>query len=130
MAHIDLAQYQPNAWADIRDGSLYGLNAAMLAAVTAEGLDPETLTKAPKEATMRGSLAVNLALIQHQVRQWHVLDDDGQELPAPRTVTATQLAWCDEALLDAILAAIQTARGVGDALVDDPKASLTASTGS
>lgn len=106
---IDLTE-QPGSWVECRAHTLAGYNQDLIHAAVTAGIGLKALQDADDPGRLGLAAAHQLALVRWQVRAWHVCDDDGQWLPAPREVGLEDLALVPEAVLAEILKAVDTAR--------------------
>lgn len=116
---IDLS-VQPGSWIEARTATLAGYNQELVEAAAARGIAPTQLQDADDPARLGLIVPHQLALMHWQVKAWAVTNADGDPLPAPRDVTADDLALCDERVLAAILQAVDQARAGEPAAIPDP----------
>lgn len=121
MPRIDLdPTVQKDAWIDARAVTLAGYNQELLQAAVDLGLGLAQLQDAEDPGRLGLATPHQLALIHWQVKDWHVCNADGEPLPAPRQVTAADLALCADPVLAAVLAAIDQARSGEPIAIPDP----------
>jgi hypothetical protein len=107
---IDLSAVQADAWVECRTQTLAGYTQEVLRAAAREGVPLTALGDPDDPARAALVPAHQLALIHWQVQAWHVRNADGALLPAPRDVTADDLALVAQPVFAALLAAIDEAR--------------------
>jgi len=92
---IDLSTYQPGAYAVIRPHTMYALIPEMARVATTHGVDLTQLAKG--EGALKVAAELPAIMIRHQVREWHVSDDDDQVLPASQDDYAGPSGLCGSA---------------------------------
>ena len=112
---IDLSQHQSGAWAVVRTHTLHGFQRELLKAARDRGVDMTAMAQGQSAGAIELADVLEPITFKYQVLEWHIADDDGNVLGSPREVQASDLAFCDGALLQALMQAINDAKNPGDA---------------
>lgn len=106
---LDLSKFQPGAYAELREEAPYGLIKGLQPKMDADGQ--------PIPITLDDS-AVNF--MRFMVKEWNVVNVDGDALPTPRNVTLSDLELVN---MNVVVEIVQSADKILAKSVPDPNSS-------